>query len=73
MAILLRGQLVGVCGAQPEECLLAALYELDNGNTISWVEPGDLNHISESIPPQAIPGRYYGLVSSSRLDLPLQY
>lgn len=30
---------------------LAALDESDNGNTICWIKPGDLNHISETIPP----------------------
>ena len=39
------------------ERLLAALDELDDGNAIRWVEPRDLDHVAETIPPKAVMGR----------------
>ena len=51
--------------------LLAALDELNDGIAIRWVKARDLDHVSETTPPEAIWRCYHGFVLLSQLNLPL--
>ena len=51
---------------------LSTLDKSDNGLAIPWVKSGNLDHIPDAIPPQAIWGCRHDFIVLSELNLPLR-